>query len=66
MLMEAQKEWYYNMLDMMEEGGVIARVEVDFTQCVSHTKLVLKDAGKVGMMRMEVIKKCNKVLQAAG
>lgn len=29
MLMETQKEWYYNMLDTMEEGGVIARVEVD-------------------------------------
>ena len=28
--MEAQKEWYYDMLDTMEEGGVIARVEADF------------------------------------
>ena len=66
MLTEMQKEWYYNMLDTMEEGGVIARVEVDFMQCVSHTKLVPKDARKMGMMRTEVIKKCNKALRAAG
>ena len=65
-LTEAQKEWYYDMPDMMEEGGVIARVEADFAQCVSHTKLVPKDAGKVGMTKTEVIKKCNEALRAAG
>ena len=65
-LTEAQKEWYYDMLDMMEEGGVIGRVEADFAQCVSHTKLVPKDAGNVGMTKTEVIKKCNEALRAAG
>ena len=65
-LTEAQRDWYYDMLDTMEEGGVIARVEVDFVQCVSHTKLVLKDAGKMGMTKTEVIRKCNEVLKAAG
>ena len=65
-LTEMQKEWYYNMLDTMEEGGVIVRVEADFVQCVSHTKLVLKDAGKMGMTRMEVIRRYNKALRAAG
>ena len=42
------------------------RVEADFVQCVSHTKLVPKDAGKVGMTKTEVIRKCNEVLKAAG
>ena len=65
-LTEAQRDWYYDMLDTVEEGGIIARVEVDFMQCILHTKLVPKDAGKVGMMRTEVIGKCNEVLKAAG
>ena len=65
-LIEAQRDWYNDMLDTMEEGGIIARVEVDFVQCISHTKLVPKDAGKVGMTKMEGIRKCNEVLKAAG
>ena len=54
------------MLEMMEKGGIIARVEGDFVQCISHTKLVPKDAGKLGMMKTEVVRKCNEVLKAAG
>lgn len=65
-LTEAQRDWYYDMLDTMEKGEVIAGVEADFVQCVSHTKLVPKDAGKVGMMKTEVIRKCNEALKAAG
>ena len=54
------------MLDTMEEGGIIVRVEGDFVQCVLHTKLVLKDVGKLGMTKTEAVRKCNEVLKVAG
>ena len=65
-LTDAQKEWYYDMLDTMEEGGIIARVEGDFVQCILHTKLVPKDVVKPGMTKTEVVRKCNEVLKVAG
>ncbi|KAJ7135068.1 hypothetical protein C8R43DRAFT_894441, partial [Mycena crocata] len=41
-LTEPQKVWYYDMLDQMETGGILARVHSDYVKCVSPTKLVLK------------------------
>ncbi|KAJ7474661.1 hypothetical protein B0H11DRAFT_1728367, partial [Mycena galericulata] len=41
-LTEPQKVFYYEMLDQMEAGGVLARVHSDYVKCVSPTKLVPK------------------------
>ncbi|KAJ7797966.1 hypothetical protein B0H13DRAFT_1674221, partial [Mycena leptocephala] len=41
-LTEPQKIWYYDMLDQMEAGGILARVHSDYVKCVSPTKLVPK------------------------
>ncbi|CAK5268700.1 unnamed protein product [Mycena citricolor] len=54
------------MLDQMEAGGVIARVQSDYVKCVSPTKLVPKDTGKSGMTKTQVIQKCNDELRRAG
>jgi hypothetical protein len=54
------------MLDQMEAGGILARVHSDYVKCVSPTKLVPKDAGKMGMTKSEVILKCNEQLKLAG
>lgn len=56
---EAQKDWFHSILDEMENAHVIQRVPGDFIKALSSTNLQPKEAGKVGAMRTEVLRKVN-------
>ena len=58
-IMENQKEWYYKMLDEMEASLVIQKVPGEFIKCLSSMNLALKEVGKTGATRIEVLRKVN-------
>lgn len=52
---EKQKDWYYRMLDEMEESHVIQKVPGEFIKCLNSTNLAPKEAGKTGATRVEIL-----------
>ena len=54
-----QKDWYYKMLDEMEEANVIQKVPGEFLKCLNSTNLAPKEAGKTGATRIDVLRKVN-------
>ena len=52
---ENQKDWYYRMLDEMEESHVIQKVPGDFIKCLNSMNLAPKEAGKTGATRVEIL-----------
>jgi hypothetical protein len=52
---ENQKDWYYRMLDEMEESYVIQKVPGEFIKCLNSTNLAPKEAGKTGATRVEIL-----------
>jgi hypothetical protein len=58
-LTEKQKDWFYEILDEMEEAHIIQRVPGEFLKCLNSTNLALKEAGQTGITRMEVLQKVN-------
>lgn len=63
---ENQKEWFYGMLDKMEQANVIQRVPGKFIKCLNSTNLAPKDAGKTGATRVEILRKVNAECIKAG
>jgi hypothetical protein len=58
-LTEKQKDWFYEILDEMEESHVIQRVPGEFLKCLNSTNLAPKEAGQTGITRIEVLWKVN-------
>jgi len=56
---EAQKDWFFSILDEMEEAHVIQRVPGNFIKALSSTNPAPKEAGKIGTTRTEILQKVN-------
>src|SRR6202050_649291 len=56
---EAQKDWFFNILDEMENAHVIQKVPSSFIKALSSTNLAAKEAGKLGTTRTEILRKGN-------
>jgi hypothetical protein len=56
---EAQKDWFFSILDEMENAHVIQRVPEDFIKALSSTNLQPKEAGKIGATQTEILRKVN-------
>jgi hypothetical protein len=56
---EAQKDWFFSILDEMEDAHVVQRVPGDFIKALSSTNVQLKEAGKIGATRTEILRKVN-------
>jgi hypothetical protein len=56
---EAQKDWFFSILDEMENAHVVQRVPGDFIKALSSTHLQPKEAGKIGATRTEILRKVN-------
>ena len=56
---EAQKDWFFSILDEMEDAHVIQKVPGDFIKALSSTNLQPKEAGKIGATRTEILRKVN-------
>jgi len=54
-----QKDWYYKILDEMEEANVIQKVPGEFLKCLNSTNLAPKEAGKTGATKIEILRKVN-------
>ncbi|KIJ22819.1 hypothetical protein M422DRAFT_196643, partial [Sphaerobolus stellatus SS14] len=52
---EALKEWYNRILDNMEAAEIIQCVPTDFIKCLSSTNLALKEQGKTGMTKTDIL-----------
>ena len=63
---EQQKAWFYNILDEMEESHVIQKVPGEFLKNLASTNLAPKEAGKLGMMKTDVLRKVNRECIANG
>ena len=56
---EAQKDWFFSILDEMEDAHVIQKVPSTFIKAISSTNLAPKEAGKIGATRTEILRKVN-------
>lgn len=56
---ELQKKWFHDILDDMEKSHIIQRVLGEFIKNLSSTNLAPKEAGKTGLMRVEVLRAVN-------
>lgn len=56
---EAQKDWFFSILDEMEDAHVIQKVPGEFIKSISSTNLAPKEAGKIGATRTEILRKVN-------
>jgi len=56
---EAQKDWFFSILDEMEETHVIQRVPGEFIKGLSSTNIQPKEASKIGATRTEILRKVN-------
>jgi hypothetical protein len=54
-----QKDWYYKILDKMEEANVIQKVPGEFLKYFNSTNLAPKEAGKTGAMKIKILRKVN-------
>src|SRR6202035_3806591 len=54
---EAQKDWFFSILDEMEEAHVIQRVPGEFIKGLSSTNIQPKEAGKIGATHNEILQK---------
>jgi RNase H-like domain found in reverse transcriptase/Reverse transcriptase (RNA-dependent DNA polymerase)/Integrase zinc binding domain len=56
---EAPKDWFFSILDDMEEAHIIQKVPGEFIKALSSTNLQPKDAGKIGATRTDILRKVN-------
>jgi hypothetical protein len=56
---EAQKDWFFSILDEMENAHIIQRVPGDFIKALSSTNVQPKEARKIGATRTEILRKVN-------
>jgi len=56
---ESQKDWFFSILDEMEDAHVIQKVPGSFIKALSSTNLAPKEAGKIGATRTEILRKVN-------
>jgi hypothetical protein len=56
---EAQKNWFFSILDEMEDAHVIQKVPGSFIKALSSTNLTPKEAGKISATRTEILRKVN-------
>ena len=52
---EAQMDWFFSILDEMEETHVIQRVPGEFIKGLSSTNIQPKEAGKIGATHTEIL-----------
>ena len=55
----AQKDWFFGILDEMEESCVIQKVPGEFIKALNSTNLQPKDPGKIGATRTSILRKVN-------
>jgi hypothetical protein len=56
---EAQKDWFFSILDEMEDAHIIQKVPGDFIKALSSTNIQPKEAGKIRATRTEILRKVN-------
>lgn len=55
----AQKDWFFSILDKMEESCVIQKVPGEFIKALNSTNLQPKDTKKTGAAQVEILRKVN-------
>ena len=56
---EAQKDWFFSILEEMESAHVIQHVPGNFIKALSSTNIQPKEAGKIGATRTKILRKVN-------